>query len=185
MIGLLSYGVYKLVNWKMIFDKEYIESVNKKPEIELPPTLGTTTLNYDQKVWVGSFIKKLKMQSIIIQQLETYEYNDVYFMTTEGLIIKTNTQVDIDSAWNSFVSSYFQDNIQKSNKKLEYIDIRFKNKIFYRFVGDEKLEQKLEQKQVTVATTTIHATTTHSTTTASTTATTTHSTSSATTSVNR
>jgi hypothetical protein len=101
------------------------------------------------------------MQNMLIQQLEVYEYGDVFFLTTDGLIIKSNTNVAIDSAWNSFVSSYFQDDLQKSDKKLEYIDIRFKNKIFYRFIGDEKLEQN--KMQITVSASTTNSTTTHST----------------------
>lgn len=130
-------AIYQAINWHKVFNKEYQSSIFVEPAIELPPILGTSTIKYEEKKWLAEFIKKLKIQKVIIQQLEVGEASDVYLKTDKNILIKVNTDSEMDFAWNTFSSIYFSDEIQKAiDKKLEYIDIRFGNKVFY------KLENK-------------------------------------------
>lgn len=133
-------AIYEAVNWQRVFNKNYeatIERINR-PVIELPPIVGTTTMPYEDQVWLSQFIRKLKTQKIATQQLDMGEMGDVSLKTDKNWLIKINLHSQVDDIWNTFASIYVTGDLQKALKEgLEYIDLRFGNKVFYKVRAKE------------------------------------------------
>ena len=159
----LVFGVYKVFNWKKIFDREYDSAQMIKRKIDLPPIIknasSTTDIVYADQLFLESIIDKLKIQNVKISQIEETENNfDYSLLTTDGYRLKVSLRVDrnllIDNIISIYTSRDFKSELEKSNQKnktensssssstaatsssgskLEYIDFRFKDKVFYKF----------------------------------------------------
>ncbi len=136
----LAFGVYKLFKWNKIFDEKFRKSEVVKRDIVLPAILGEvfnekkeSNIAYDHKVWLESFVDKLTKSKMKVSKIEYKDYSDYNIYTINSTYIKINTKNDIEKSWNNFISSYTKSAIkEKELSDLEYVDIRFKNKIFYK-----------------------------------------------------
>ena len=62
-----------------------------------------------------------------------------------------NFDKNIEDTWNSFVSVYFSDDIKRLEKnKLEYIDVRYTSKVFYK-LKDTGTDKKASSNSSTTA----------------------------------
>ena len=106
-------------------------------------SLGTSTnITLADKIWIQTFSKRLeKYNKKQIVSIVFDKYSDIYFKYDIGEI-RANTKNNIDTSWNDMLSA-MQDKDLKSkmdNKDdvLLYLDIRFPNKLFYKFKSNEK-----------------------------------------------
>ena len=78
---------------------------------------------------------RLKIKIISVQtstSTDTFIYN-VVDAENSDFSIKTNFDKNIEDAWNLFVSVYLSPDIKNLEKnKLEYIDVRYTSKVFYK-----------------------------------------------------
>ncbi len=163
VVAGLVFIVYKVFNWKKIFDREYDSAQIIKRKIDLPPIIknasSTDDISYADQLFLESVIDKLKIQNVKVSQIEESDNNfDYSLLTTDGYRLKVSLRVDrnllIDNIISIYTSRDFKSELEKSNQKnktensssssstaatsssgskLEYIDFRFKDKVFYRF----------------------------------------------------
>lgn len=142
--------VYKIINWQKVFESDYQKSLIVEREIDLPPIIkrdfSTSTarvMSYTEKEWVEKFIKRLTSQKIVIRQIEVGEYFDIFLISENKTTFKVSTKMNVDKAWNNTISVLDDEKFRldthtgKDSKfdRLEYIDVRFENKIFYKLYG--------------------------------------------------
>jgi hypothetical protein len=140
IISGIIFSLYKLFKWNKIFDENFKKSEALRREIVLPVILGEifnenkeSNISYENKIWLESFVNKLKKSNIKVSKIEFKDFGDYNLYTVNGTFIKINVKNDIEKSWNNFISSYTKQAIKDNElESLEYIDIRFKNKIFYR-----------------------------------------------------
>jgi hypothetical protein len=86
---------------------------------------------------LSSLIKKIESVLFPIRRIEIDSYNDIYLLSEEGIGIKITKDADMDKVWSTIVSAIDTDplktKLQNSLQSLEYLDIRFPNKVFYKF----------------------------------------------------
>lgn len=148
----IVFVIYKLFNWKKIFDREYETAQIIQRKIDLPPVIKyakdsdenpTTSLikkmDYRQEVFLERLINKLKNRSIIITQIEETEIeNDIKLLTSDGYRINISYTIDQELLFDNISSVYSSQELKQEIQKnglsnLEYIDFRFKNKVYYKF----------------------------------------------------
>lgn len=142
--------IYKIINWQRVFESDYQKSVSIKRDIDLPPIIKNNNasstkreISYEEKEWVEKFIKRLTSQKIVIRQIEMGEYFDVFLISENKTTFKVSTKMNVDKAWNNTISVLDDEKFRldthtsKDGKfdRLEYIDVRFENKIFYKLYG--------------------------------------------------
>lgn len=105
-----------------------------------------TKITYDDKLWIQNFALRYQYQyghdaSSSIESIYFDQYNDVYYRMLIGEL-RANTKNNIDSSWNDFMSammdSDIKDKMKQARNDLEYLDIRFPNKLFYKFKTHEE-----------------------------------------------
>ena len=147
VVAGLVFIVYKVFNWKKIFDREYDSAQIIKRKIDLPPIIknasSTDDISYADQLFLESVIDKLKIQNVKVSQIEESDNNfDYSLLTTDGYRLKVSLRVDrnllIDNIISIYTSRDFKSELEKSNmsnssSSLEYIDFRFKDKVFYKF----------------------------------------------------
>lgn len=156
---LVVFSVYKIFNWDRIFGKEAAPQVEQQIErnINLPPIVKNFSLDatstgssssgfsYGQKIFLEDLIDNLKSQKVEVLQIE--ESNnpiDVNLLTRDGykILINLNTPEKLlnDNIVSVYMSPEFKKDLTKEGgiKNLEYIDFRFKDKVFYRFKNYKK-----------------------------------------------
>lgn len=154
MILVIIYGVFKIVKWGEIFNKNYVEYVNKKEEIILPTTIGDRVLSYEDRLWLSLFINKLKKIDLETLEVKTSTTsNQIIFNVSQDIKSKARVNIqkmpnfdiklkikdNLENTWVNFVSVYMSDELDsliKKGKKLEYIDLRFDAKVFYKLRED-------------------------------------------------
>jgi len=181
----LLLGIFKIINWKKVFERDYESNTIVQRKIDLPPivknqeilekikkqeeiviststmastsTVSTSTkivireLSYAEKEWLEKFIKRLKSQNITIRQMEIGEYYDVFLISENKTRFKVSTKMNVDKAWNNTISVLANEKFKMDTNmtsgsafdKLEYIDVRFENKIFYKLYGIKQNENLL------------------------------------------
>jgi hypothetical protein len=142
--------IYKIINWQKVFESDYQKSVSIKRNIDLPPMLRSSNstssvrvISYEEKEWVEKFIKRLSSQKIMIRQMEIGEYFDIFLISENKTTFKVSTKMNVEKAWNNTISVLDDEKFRldthtgKDGKfdRLEYIDVRFENKIFYKLYG--------------------------------------------------
>ncbi len=159
MVLVIIYGVFKIVKWGEIFNKNYVEYVNKKEEIILPTTIGERVLSYEDKLWLSLFVNKLKKINLETLEIKTSTTsNQITLNVSQD--IKSKARVDIqkmsnfdiklkikdnlENIWINFVSVYMSKEVEeliKKGKKIEYIDLRFGAKVFYKLKEEPAIEK--------------------------------------------
>lgn len=152
-VAAVLFLIYKIINWQKVFENDYQKSTNLKRDIDLPPIIKNNNasstkrdISYQEKEWVEKFIQRLGSQKIIIRQLEIGEYFDIFLISENKTIFKISTKMDVEKAWNNTISVLDDEKfridtrVDKNTRfdRLEYIDVRFENKIFYKLYGTKE-----------------------------------------------
>lgn len=150
--------INKFVNQgkKGIFTKTSIESdkeniTNIKDYVIDNLTLATNTnITLKDKEYIYTFIKRLESNSIKdlsieknkeksrVKVLSVYydNYGDAYLHLDKGEI-RLNIFNDLDTVWNDYLSaigdSKLSYKLKNERDNLDYLDLRFPNKLFYKF----------------------------------------------------
>ncbi len=101
-------------------------------------TLATSTsISSKDKEYIYTFIKRLDgntKEKVISVYYDNYK--DVYLRIEKGEI-RINTLNDIDIVWNDYLSaigdSKLSYKLKNERDNLDYLDLRFPNKLFYKF----------------------------------------------------
>lgn len=147
MVLVIIFGIFKIVKWGKVFNQSYIEYSNKKESINLPILIGEKKLTEEQTLELKDFENRLNKIKIKVVSVETSTSTDTFIynvldVNNSNFAIKINFDKNIEDTWNSFVSVYFSDDIKRLAKnKLEYIDVRYTSKVFYKLKSDN-LEKK-------------------------------------------
>lgn len=165
----LIFGVYKIFNWKKIFDRDYESAKIIKKNIVLPPILrnasstastSSEAYSYEQKDFLEDVIKKLKRQNIeVIQIEESNNLLDVIFLIkalpesaeTYKMFISFNSDRKLlfDNIISVYTDKIFKNYIENDEiKNIEYIDFRFKDKVFYKFKNSETLSSSTTDENI-------------------------------------
>jgi hypothetical protein len=112
LITSIVYGVYKIFNWKRIFDKEYEAKQLALKPIILPPVIGDREINYADKKWLADLIAKLKTKNIDILTIDLTVEGEVSLVTNLKYSIKVNPSKNLDLAWNNLTSTLDSNEIQ-------------------------------------------------------------------------
>ena len=146
MVLVIIFGIFKIVKWGKVFNQSYIEYSNKKESMNLPILIGEKKLTEEQTLELKDFENRLNKIKIKVVSVETSTSTDTFIynvldVNNSNFAIKMNFDRNIEDTWNSFVSVYFSDDIKKLAKnKLEYIDVRYTSKVFYKLKSDKKLD---------------------------------------------
>ena len=162
ILALLVFTVYKFFNWKKIFDREYDSSQSLKRKIDLPPMIksfykvtdftnqtatNTSTtkidsreMSYEYQLFLEQVLEKLALQNVKIIQIE-YKENDSDFslLTTRGYKIYISSRLSKSVLFDNIISVYaskLEDKdfeVGPAGDALDYIDFRFKDKVFYKY----------------------------------------------------
>ncbi len=138
MVLVIIFGVFKIVKWGKVFNQSYIEYSNKKESMNLPILIGEKKLNEEQTLELKDFENRLNKIKIKVVSVETSTSTDTFIynvldVNNSSFAIKMNFDKNIEDTWNSFVSVYFSGDIKRLAKnKLEYIDVRYTSKVFYK-----------------------------------------------------
>lgn len=142
--------IYKIINWQKVFESDYQKSMVVERSIDLPPIIKSSTnssttreIAYTEKEWIEKFINRLSSQKIIIRQIEVGEHFDIFLISENKTTFKISTKMNVEKAWNNTISVLDDEKFRldthtgKDGKfdRLEYIDVRFENKIFYKLYG--------------------------------------------------
>ena len=110
-------------------------------------TLASGTLMDDyQKQWLNDFVQRLeKTNNTKVLSIYYDNYNDAYLKLKNGEI-KVNTNNNLDLTWNDYISAIEDKDLKEKLKNeinnLEYLDLRFINKLFYKFKTYDKENSK-------------------------------------------
>jgi hypothetical protein len=135
------FGLFKIVKWGKVFNQNYVEYVNKKEDSFLPTLIGEKKLNSEDIKNIQEFENRLNKIKIKINSIETSTSTNTFIYNVTNLnkninnnfAIKISFDKKIDDTWNTFVSVFFSKDIKESEKEnLEYIDIRYSSKVFYK-----------------------------------------------------
>jgi hypothetical protein len=141
IVATTIFGLFKIVKWGKVFNQNYVEYVNKKEDSFLPTLIGEKKLNSEDIKNIQEFENRLNKIKIKINSIETSTSTNTFIYNVTNLnkninnnfAIKISFDKKIDDTWNTFVSVFFSKDIKESEKEnLEYIDIRYSSKVFYK-----------------------------------------------------
>ncbi len=104
----------------------------------LPLLSASSTLNKDDIKNLTTVIDKLDKAFVNINAINIDEYNDVYLLNSENkgrIVFRLNS--DYDKLWRNFLSVIdtepLKGDLDTKKSDLSYLDLRFGNKVFYKF----------------------------------------------------
>lgn len=90
----------------------------------------------DKQKFLKRLIHLLNDKAILVNQIEIMDYQDVKFYLNNDMIIKFNLTQNVDDIITNILFIYKDEKANKiitnKNKNIEYIDMRFGDKIFYK-----------------------------------------------------
>ena len=109
-------------------------------------TLATSTvITMTEREWLYTFIKRLERVNInknnTVGNIKVYsvfydKYHDAYLKLENGEM-RVNTNNSLETTWNDYVSAIedkdLKNKMMTDIDNLEYLDLRFINKLFYKF----------------------------------------------------
>ncbi len=106
---------------------------------------SSTSITIAERAWLDTFIKRLEktnlnknntVKNIKVSSVFYDKYHDAYLKLESGEI-RVNTNSNLETVWNDYVSAVedkdLKNKISTDMDNLEYLDLRFVNKLFYRF----------------------------------------------------
>jgi hypothetical protein len=113
---------------------------------------------------ISELIPKINSVVFLVHTITLDDSGDISFADRTGKsIIKINSSSDINKVWSNLVSAIdtnpLKSKLANEKNKLEYLDTRFGNKVFFKFTNDAKttiINASTTSPYVTSATTTLH-----------------------------
>lgn len=166
---VIIYFIYDVILWKKIYNSFFTKSVvaHNEKNIDLPSVIGDININQSDKENLIKFINVSNSKNIKITQIEKSESGGYKLLTDKNYYIILNNLKDTDITINNFVNIYVDDNIQKllSSNKLSYIDMSYKDKIYYRTKEqvniDDNNNLKIKPSDILITSTTTTLTNRH------------------------
>lgn len=107
-----------------------------------------------------TLITKINTVIFTVSKIDINEFGDISLSSNDGdgrIIIAE--KLDVEKVWSNIVSAIdtepLKTKLEKSKNKLEYLDTRFGNKVFYKFTNDSKTVIIQSHATTTEATTTL------------------------------
>lgn len=147
IVATTIFGLFKIVKWGKVFNKNYIEYINKSEDLELPTLIGEKKLTLEDSKNIKDFENRLNKIKIKVDSIEVSTSTNTFIYNVSNqnnnpannFSIKINFDRKVDDSWNTFVSVFFSKDIKESEKNnLEYIDIRYTSKVFYKLKSDKR-----------------------------------------------
>lgn len=112
---------------------------------------------------LSTFINKINSVVFKVSKIEIDEYGDISLYDERGMSkLLYRGDADIDKVWSNLVSAIdtnpLKEDLEKNKDKLEYLDARFGNKVFFKFTNAGKtaiIQSHATTTQVTASTTTL------------------------------
>ena len=110
-------------------------------------------------------MKKINTVIFVVSKIDIDSYGDISLYDTRGISkVMIAPDADIARIWSDLVSAVdtepLKSKLQKNKDALEYLDIRFGDKVFYKFTGDTATTSKFTNNDKPVIIDTHEATTT-------------------------
>ncbi len=112
---------------------------------ELPLFTFATSSNITPQILsqVSDIITKVSATIFPVQLINVNEYSDIYLRKTDnGSAVILSATSDIKKVWSNLVSAIdtepLKSKLETEKDRLEYLDTRFGNKVFYKFTNDNK-----------------------------------------------
>jgi hypothetical protein len=162
ILSAVLFALYKIIAW----DKIYLKFFNRQNmatttmSYNLPIQNKDKEISYEEEKYLNDIIKRFKKQEINIDHLDVIYPDAFLYKEDSDFYIKISFRNGIDRTWNNFVSVYldpaFKRDFQNDINNIEYIDLRFSNKVFYKNKSDKKDESATSTQPLATSTTEIH-----------------------------
>lgn len=125
---------------------------------------SSTAIDNKAKQWIYTFDKRLNDKDSNDKVISIYydQYHDVYFHYLVGEL-RANTNNDVDTSWNDYLSTLLDKGLKQkladNRANLEYLDLRFPNKLFYKFKNIDSNINNNQNDQRILGTSTISSST--------------------------
>lgn len=109
----------------------------------LPFLNSSSTPSEDEIKTMADFMKRVTTRLFDVSAVEITKDNDIYFFDkTHSVTLKYHKGDDTNILWNTFISALdtppLSTVLQDKKSALEYVDLRFGNKVFYKFKTEDK-----------------------------------------------
>lgn len=155
IFGLLSVTVLLGLKWDRILYPDTI--LKKEKSIIVRNLTSSSTLSEDDIRVIFNIESLLEKKNINTNSVYVDVYRDVYLDTDFAKIIfslKTDSQKVVNTLISVIDNKLFKTDLQNSQNMLEYIDIRFGNKVFYKYKSSTKDEKQTQLQLLDHSTTT-------------------------------
>ncbi len=134
--------VFNLFDGKVL-DKHGIVYDEIIPTDTLPTLISSSTPSEDNIKTITDFMKRITTRLFDVSFVEITKDNDIYFFdSNHSTTLKYHKGDDTNILWNTFISALdtppLSDLLQNKKSTLEYVDLRFGNKVFYKFKEETK-----------------------------------------------
>lgn len=157
---VLIFAVYKIFDWQNIKKRILtgsVQDISEEMNYNLPIASKNREINYEEEKYLNDIIKRLKRQEINISSIDIVGPDALLHKEDSSFYIKISFRNDIEKTWNNFVSIYldpiFKKDLQDNINNIEYIDLRFTNKVFYK---NKNGEQTSKQELLATSTAEMH-----------------------------
>jgi hypothetical protein len=133
--------------------------LKKEKSIIVRNLTSSSTLSEDDIRVIFNIESLLEKKNINTNSVYVDIYRDVHLNTDFAKIIfslKTDSQKVVNTLISVIDNKLFKTDLQNSQNMLEYIDIRFGNKVFYKYKSSTKDEKQTQLQLLDHSTTTSH-----------------------------
>ncbi len=140
----IAVDTYGIVYTEKNIDDTYIDTL---------PLLTTSIILPQKEILqsIADFSSKISIRIDTVSHIDINQDNDVYYyFAHKKCIIKTSLSKDTNATWSTLISALDNETLksalQKDKNDVEYIDIRFGNKVFYSFTQEIEKATSTESK---------------------------------------
>lgn len=134
LFALLATGILLGLKWDKIIYPGSLKEIEK--DVITPGMTSSTTLSRSDRLIIQNVYELLKGKELEMGHIHVDEWKDVYVNTSLAQIIfslKGDNQKIINTLITIIDNKLFQPSQKNQENMLEYIDIRFGNKVFYKY----------------------------------------------------
>jgi len=145
-ISIKPYTPLFKINDKQAITKEAIIYTEIEDMNNLTTLLFSTssTINSFNLSKIVDIVPKISASIFEVKEINLNEYNDIYVKggSTNNSVVIFSENSDMKKIWSNLVSAIDTDplksKLEKDKDRLEYLDTRFGNKVFYKFTNDKQ-----------------------------------------------
>ena len=140
IFAVLAPGILLGLKWDRIVYPNSFKEIEKN--VITPGLSASTTLSKSDRIIIQNVFELLESKKLVIGDIHVDEWRYVYIDTDLAQIIfslKTSNQKIINTLITIIDNKLFQATQKNGDNMLEYIDIRFGNKVFYKYKNGKQL----------------------------------------------